>query len=168
MFNVLTALRARTKFKIGDSVVVKPGIVDSDTGGLIGGWQGRITEIDEKAHLILISWDSITLRDMSDDAIAECEEKGMDWRCYYLGFDDVEPGSPRDKQEDVEAMVELRGSEHEWTYLGEEGKRIQAVLDKAEDDSEWAAFEAWEEHLGDVLKFPFVAEVSESLGRGPM
>ena len=32
-------------FKVGDSVIVKPGTQDPDYAGDIGGWQGRITEI---------------------------------------------------------------------------------------------------------------------------
>lgn len=32
---------------IGDSVVVKPGVLDPDTGQDIGSWQGRITSISE-------------------------------------------------------------------------------------------------------------------------
>jgi hypothetical protein len=32
------------KFKIGDSVVIKPGIIDEETGQDIGGWQGRVIE----------------------------------------------------------------------------------------------------------------------------
>jgi len=30
---------------IGESVVVKPGVTDPDTGRDIGGWQGRISAI---------------------------------------------------------------------------------------------------------------------------
>jgi hypothetical protein len=34
-----------TKLRKGDSVVVKPGVMDLDFDIDIGGWQGRITEI---------------------------------------------------------------------------------------------------------------------------
>jgi hypothetical protein len=33
-------------FNINDIVTVKPGVQDPDFGGDIGGWQGRITEIN--------------------------------------------------------------------------------------------------------------------------
>ena len=35
-----------TNLKIGDSVIVKPNVKDPDLGIDIGGWQGRISEIN--------------------------------------------------------------------------------------------------------------------------
>lgn len=68
-------------FKIGDSVVVKPGIKDVEFGSDMGGWQGRITEIskDSKPVVITIQWDSITLKNISKKIIEQCEETGMSW-----------------------------------------------------------------------------------------
>ncbi|MCI0336724.1 MAG: hypothetical protein L0226_04040 [Acidobacteria bacterium] len=37
----------RLNLKVGDSVAVKSGTKDPDTGGDITGWQGRITEFAE-------------------------------------------------------------------------------------------------------------------------
>ncbi len=37
-------MRSRN-WAIGESVVVKPGVTDPDTGRAIGGWQGRISAI---------------------------------------------------------------------------------------------------------------------------
>ena len=52
-----------TIFQLGDSVVVKQGIKEPDFEEFeIGGWQGRITEINTKSDknnvLITIEWDS--------------------------------------------------------------------------------------------------------------
>lgn len=54
------------KLKVGDSVVVKPGTKDPDTGGDISGWQGRITDFsaDANAPTVGIRWDSITLKNI--------------------------------------------------------------------------------------------------------
>ena len=49
---------------------------------------------------------------------------------------------------------------HAWSHLGEEGKRIQSVLANAEDSSEWAAYEAWENYFQRTVKFPFEGEIS--------
>lgn len=50
---------------IGESVAVKPGVTDPDTGSDIGGWQGRISAIIAGEALILtIQWDSLTLKSM--------------------------------------------------------------------------------------------------------
>ena len=52
----------QTKLQLDDSVIVKAHIEDPDLNINIGGWQGRILEINEKDNLICIRWDSITLR----------------------------------------------------------------------------------------------------------
>ena len=90
----------KINFKLGDSVVVKPDVTDPDLDVNIGGWQGRISEISEKDNLICISWDSLTLQQMSDDMIDQCEEEGLDWANMYLNPVEVELTSPRDSQKD--------------------------------------------------------------------
>jgi hypothetical protein len=161
-------MMSQTKLKLGQSVVVKPGIEDPDLKINISGWQGRITEVIEKDNLICVSWDSITLKQMPGETIDQSEEQGLGWTEMYLYPEDVELTNSRDNEQDVEEIIELLESKHGWSYLGEEGKRIQAVLDKAKDISEWSAFEAWEEHLGQALQFPFEAEISEWQERGPL
>ena len=46
------------KFNVGDSIVVKNGIQDPDLNADIGGWQGRISEIQDN-NIACIDWDSI-------------------------------------------------------------------------------------------------------------
>ena len=159
---------AQNKLQVGDSVVVKPNVEDPDLDIIIGGWQGRITKIEEEDNVIGIEWDSQTLRQMPDETIIQSEEEGLDWTKMYLLLEDVERTTPRDSENDVQEVIDLLTSKHEWAYLGEEGRRIQAVLNKAEDESEWAAYEAWQKHLQEVLKFPFEAEVLEWQERGPL
>jgi len=156
------------KLQLDDSVIVKSHIEDPDLKINIGGWQGRISEINEKDNLICISWDSITLKQMPGETIDQCEEEGLAWTEMYLHLEDVELTTARDSEDEVEEMIDLLESKHGWSYLGEEGKRIKAVLDRAEDSSEWAAFEAWEEYFQEVLKYPIEAEVSEWQERGPL
>jgi len=155
------------KLKLSDSVVVKSGFQDPDYKMDISGWQGRVTEIGED-NLITISWDSLTLKQMPSDMIDECEEEGLGWTEMCLYPEDVEISNPRDKEKDVEKIVAILERQHEWSHLGEEGKRIQAVVDKAEDDSDWAMLEAWEAHFQRTVKFPFDGEVSEYQDRGPL
>jgi len=157
----------KINFKLGDSVVVKPNVIDPDLNVNIGSWQGRISEINSKDNVVCISWDSLTLQQMPSDMIEQCEEEGLDWANMYLNPEEVKLTTPRDSQKEVKKIIELLEKKHKWSYLGEEGRRIQAVLAKAKDD-DGAAFEAWEEHFGKVLKFPFEAEVSEPQERGPL
>ena len=53
-----------SNWAIGESVVVKPGVTDPDTGRAIGGWQGRISAILDEAEILTIQWDSLTLKSM--------------------------------------------------------------------------------------------------------
>lgn len=155
---------------VGDSVAVKPGVKDPDTGGKIGGWQGRVSDINEgeEETTIGIVWDSVTLKKMPRSMIEYCEDEGLDWRVMYVGADDVEIATPRDTEEDVEDAAEEIESQTAWLFLGEEGKRIQKVLAGIDPDDTMEILEAWEEHLGKKLKFPFEAEVAEHVRRGSL
>ncbi len=133
---------AKINLKEGDSVVVKPNVKDPDLNGNIGGWQGRVSEIREKDNLICIDWDSHTLKQIPGETIDQCEEESLDWTRMYLHPEEVERTSPRDNEDDVEEIIGLLANKHSWSYLGEEGKRIQAVLTNAEHRGDWAAFEA--------------------------
>ena len=66
--------------KINDSVKVKPGIKDPDNEMFdIGGWQGRITEIESSKGedaIVTIAWDSITLLAMTREFIEESVRDG--------------------------------------------------------------------------------------------
>jgi hypothetical protein len=155
-------------FKIGDLVIVNPNTKDLDLGIDIGGWQGRVKEISERYDSIIVAWDSLTLKQMPGEAIDKCEEDGLDWRTYGLSPQDVALTSPRDHADDAEDAIRLLESKHGWSYLGEEGKRIQAALAKVDSDDKWAAFEAWDAYFKQTLTFPFEAEVSEWQDRGPL
>jgi hypothetical protein len=161
------AMSEQHDLKPGDSVAIKPGVKDPDTGANIGDWQGRISDITEgdSETLIGINWDSVTLKKMPRSVIEHCEDEGLDWRVMYVGADDVKPAPPRDTEEDVEDAIEEIESQSAWLFLGEEGKRIQKVLDGIDPDDEMEILEAWEEHLGKKLKFPFEAEVAEHVRR---
>ncbi len=93
-------------FKVGDSVIVKQGVLDPDFGTDIGGWQGRIVTIERQSNLIGIEWDSITLKNIPSSVIDQCELENLDWAQMYLSSTDVELTQPRDTEEDVAAIIE--------------------------------------------------------------
>ena len=70
--------------EVGDSVRVKDGYEDPDNPDWnIAGWQGRLIEIIEvNPPMILVEWDSITLKNMPASIIEECEEEGLEWAEY--------------------------------------------------------------------------------------
>lgn len=87
-------------FKVGDSVIVKPGVIDPDFENSIGAWQGRIEEIVD-SETVFIRWDSITLIEMGIDIIIRCENEDFDWEVMYLKEDDIDIAIPRDTESDV-------------------------------------------------------------------
>jgi Calcium binding len=154
---------------IGESVVVKPGITDPDTGDDISGWQGRISAVENDGSRILaIEWDSLTLKNMSPEHIAWCEEEGLSWTDMYLSFDDVEPATARDSKDDVAKTVAELERRYGWLFLGgEQGKRIQAIVNSAQGDDDFAVMQSWHAYLEKHLVFPFTATVEE-YQRGPV
>lgn len=165
---------AQKKLQRGDSVVVKPNVKELDLNINIGGWQGRVAEIEEDG-LIGIDWDSLTLKQISDKTIVYCEVEGLDWARAYLEPDDIEQTTARDTEDDVVKAVEDIESKHDFSWTDEESdeseeidRRIQDILDGAEDESEEAAYEVWQEYLEDELEFPFEAEIVECQEEGPL
>ena len=90
-------------FMIGESVVVKSGVVDPDFGTDIGGWQGRVKEVDDDT--VFIAWDSVTLREMGMALVIRCENENLDWEVMTLSQREVERTGSRDSERDVEAVA---------------------------------------------------------------
>ena len=155
-------------FQIGDSVVVKAGVQDPETDMDIGGWQGRVAEKIEENELLCIDWDSLTLKNIPDSYITECELEGFGWSQYYTYAADVEKTEPRDTEDDVAELIGILEDKHAWDHLEEEGEGIRKVLQDVPSDDEEAALAAWDKHLRQVLTFPFQAEVKEFQERGPV
>lgn len=155
---------------VGDSVIVKPGVMDVDLDVEIGGWQGRTTEIAPQGNqeMVVGAWDSVTLRDMPDAMIEQSEEQGLNWAAYGIEVSNIELTTPRDTEADVIQTVQALSREFAWTWLGEEGKRINRILKGINPKDEMALFRAWETYLSEHLDFPFEAEISEYQRRGPL
>jgi hypothetical protein len=146
-------------FKLGNSVRFKDGEKDEDSGIEIGGWQGRIIEINEKQKMLLVALDSITLKSLSREYLEACEEEGLGWSEYYIEFHSVELAQPRDTKKVVEETIAELSDSLGWVYIGEEGREINAILAGA--NYEYEQMEAWEAHLRKILTFPFEAKISE-------
>lgn len=89
---------------VGESVVVKSGIIDPDFGIDISGWQGRIEEADD-GETVFIRWDSITLGQISMAIIIRCENENLDWAVMTLNKDDIEVSTARDSEADVNRIA---------------------------------------------------------------
>jgi len=165
-------LAPQTNFPIGESVIVKLGVTDPDHGFDMGGWQGRVTEnhhADKQGNpYVTIAWDSITLKQIPVKVIERCEEDGLDWSSMGLYASEVISTSPRDKIHQVEQVKAEIEDAHQMDYLGEQGRRMQQVLNSAGKKGEQGRFKAWEKYLQDKLTFPFEAEVAEPQEHGPI
>ena len=81
------------KIKVGDTVIVKKGVMDTDFKGfLIQGYQGTVFEIDEDANetIIGIKWDEETLSNMPRKMLNRCLKENWEYEKMYLLEEDVQ------------------------------------------------------------------------------
>jgi hypothetical protein len=161
-------MKASSRFRIGDSVIVKPDVRDPDLGIVIGGWQGTVSDISDAEQTVCVDWDSQALAAMPGSMIDQCEEQGLAWDQMYLRIGEVEASPRRDTPAQRAQLLAKLQAQHQWSHLGPEGAQIQAVLGAVDPDDEWAIYEAWAAHLRQVLRFPFEAIISEAADRGPL
>ena len=119
-------------------------------------------------EVVVIDWDSITLKNMDASIITRCEQEGLDWTKMYLLADEITLTKPRDKIKDVKKVIEELHKNYCWVGLDEEGVRIQKVLLGIDPTDYESALQAWKEHLEKKLKFPIKAEVVELMDRGSL
>lgn len=153
--------------KIKDSVIVKKGIKEPDTEKFeIGGWQGRVLEIDKKTDkdnvLIRIEWDSLTLEQLPSSFIQQSEIDGLDWKSMFLYESDIDKTVPRDKNQKVKKTQNKLSDKYYWASYGEEGVRITNILGNVKRSNEMKCFEIWDKYLEKNLSLPFSAIVDES------
>lgn len=159
------------KYKIGQSVRVKQGILCPDAEEFdLSGWQGRVIGFEKDCDgtpTVGIAWDSVTLRQMPEEYIEDGEENGLGWWEMFLYPEEIEPEELRDFEKDVARIREQLEEQFRWIWMGEQGRRIRAVIRSAKTASEWEIMKAWESHLEQTLIFPFQAYVTEDY-RGPL
>lgn len=97
-------MKHEDSFKLHDSVVVNPGVLDPDLHRDIGGWQGRIYDVGESSQddlIVGIEWDSQTLQQMPPDTFEYFERENLDWGRMYLSAHELSATSPRDSDAQV-------------------------------------------------------------------
>lgn len=92
------------KFEIGDCVLVNKGVIDPDFKNDIGGWQGRVKEPEEDG-IVVVAWDSVTLKQMGMESIVRCEMENLDWEVTGLSVSELSEARCRDTEEDVGKAV---------------------------------------------------------------
>jgi len=157
----------KLNLKIGDSVVVRQGVKEPDLEEFeLGGWQGRVLEIDTHSDkdnvLITIEWDSLTLIQMPSDYIVKSEIDGLDWSRMILNDSDLEKSIPRDKKENIKKTKDKLSDKYYWASFGEEGLRISKIIQGVNPKNEMKCLQKWVDHLDEELSFPVQAIVTES------
>ena len=161
-------------FKIGDYVKVKKGILEPQEGKYnLEDWQGEIinTFIDKRdGSVVLIKWDSITLRNMPENFIIECIQEALEFSEMYLGADEVTQAECRSNDNEVNNAVRELNEKYDYVQpkagntgdeeLDKQEKLIEEILDGVNRENESEVEERWEEYLENNLEFPFKAEVA--------
>jgi uncharacterized protein YodC (DUF2158 family) len=156
---------ASLRFKIGDRIRVKRGVMDANYPDIpLGGWAGKIAEVHEDG-MYTIRWNRETLANIHPVYRNRCEIDGYDIKEYWLGDDDLEPDpggppaielptrietkplSPRDQDDRIRMVFGLTSND---------------PLPDVDDD----ALETYRQHLAANLAFPFEAEHTPE--KGPM
>jgi hypothetical protein len=148
--------------KKGDSVRVLPGVKDQDVDTDLGGWQGRIEEIDKgKETFVYIAWDSITLKQMPLEYIMSAVEEGYEYCLMWLENIEVEPAEPRDRPEDVEEAVSELFEKYESGHRCEEEQLIRQILDCEDlpvtEETQNKFYKYFQEHI----KYPCIVTGTE-------
>ena len=94
-------------FKIGDYVKVKNGVLDPEEEKYeLEDLQGKVidTFIDEDyGPVVLIKWDSITLKNMPETFIIESIEENFEFSKMYLSADEVIYAECRSNDNEVDS-----------------------------------------------------------------
>jgi Calcium binding len=82
------------RFKVGDKVRVKYGVLDPDFPDIpLGGWTGTVTEVEQTDNQVTyeIDWDTRTLGGMHPVYRKRCERDGLGLETMRLREEDIEP-----------------------------------------------------------------------------
>ena len=147
-------------FQTNDYVVVKSGVKDPDNEQFdLSGWQGRVLETEPQENgelLVTILWDSVTLLAQPKEFLEDCLLGGYDFSEMTLFASELEATTVRDTEEDrIFALQELQDATY-WLDAGEQGKRIQAIEDACDEDTN--IFDVWLDHLTKMVTLPVRAQ----------
>lgn len=132
--------------KVGDSIKIKKGIIDPDTGVKLDGFIGRIKEY-LASDLVNIEWDSVSLQNLSDTYIRSAINEGCDYLTYNIEPKNLEICVARDTPADVIKTI---------STLGEKWDKVECFGDLAEIMEEIEE-EGWDNYLMEAIDFSFKA-----------
>lgn len=89
---------AKSGFKVGDYVRVNDGI-KIENGEFTENWAGKVLEIYNEGELVNITFDAVTLDNISDAYLLNCEETGGDHYSYNFYAKELTKIERRDTEE---------------------------------------------------------------------
>lgn len=153
--------------KIGDYVKVKNGIkAPGFDYQLMGGWQGKVTEIQTESKIVQIEWDMKTLLDTPYDYLHDIISQGYDHELMNLYIDELEIAKKRETSNEDKLSLESRIYWIDMYEIKEKDQEYGEIFKGISPRDEFGLYQKWEEYLGSHLKFPFEVEVAESTRGG--
>ncbi|MCB0560478.1 MAG: 2OG-Fe(II) oxygenase [Phaeodactylibacter sp.] len=130
--------------EIGQTIQVKPGQQDEDTGVSLSGWSGRVLEVFPGNELVEVEWDGPTLHQLPDAYIRHSIDEGYDYLRYHIETANIEAIEPKDtpiQVEEVQKALDSHYSDYELhgrrplpfsaaereAFAGEHAKRMDEV-----------------------------------------
>ena len=139
-----------------------PGVKDQDIDTDLGGWQGRIEDIDKgNETYVEIAWDSITLKQMPSEYIMSALDGGYEYCLMWLEDKEVEPTEPRDRPEDVEEAVSGLFEKYESEHCREEERLIKQILDCEDLTVTKENQKKFYKYLPEHIKYPCIVTGTE-------
>ena len=153
------------RFNVGDEVRVCSCFIDPDYEDLtIGGWAGRIAEVQNGATpTFLVRWSNQTLEKQSSIYLKRCKRDGLDCNEMWLEEGELQPvlGGPL-TIERPKSVVSRPLS------MNDQDDRIRAVFELTSDDplpeADDESLVAYGKYLANKLSFPFEAKYSFETG----
>lgn len=87
---------------IGQTIQVKAGQRDEETGVSLAGWSGRITALYPEANTVEVEWDSPTLRRLPGAFICNSLDEGYDYTRFNVETTAIDVIEPKDSPFDAE------------------------------------------------------------------
>ncbi len=156
------------QFKLGDAFKVRKGVKDPDFPELdLSGWQGRMVEFNVEDSIVLLEWDSITLKGMEEKYIEMSIDEDLDYFYMSLELSEVEKTKTRDTPELVKEVQDEMMQKYGFTEVIEiRDEVIAEILDGIPDHDIMAKINAWKTYFDKELAFPMDMIVAESQEKG--
>ncbi len=173
---ILTTLQenqSKSNIQPGDSVRVRAGVIEPESGTDLSGWEGRVKEMaadPESGSLVAwVEWDSVTLKQLTPGLIRRLQNADTDWIGQAMEVRDLDDADPRDTLAQTDQQRTELLARYTWVDLNEQGKRIHRILrDAFAANPQFTCLEAWESYMSATLRFPFMARVVVEQDCGPL